>query len=164
MVVGSGRSRGWDGRALALGLAMACVFGLDGCSSYNPFTLYRDLTGASKDDPPKDAANTANLEAGSQEPYPAAGSVPNPPTRGLTESQREKLAQGLVADRANAHYIDEQVTAGNVAAVMAPQAAVPRVHRRRPRSPNAARSSGRIRRPMRSSSRRLQRSCATSCR
>jgi outer membrane protein OmpA-like peptidoglycan-associated protein len=125
MVVGSGRSRGWDGRALALGLAMACVFGLDGCSSYNPFTLYRDLTGASKDDPPKDAANTANLEAGSQEPYPAAGAVPNPPTRGLTESQREKLAQGLVADRANAHYVDEQVTAGNGAAVMAPQAPVP---------------------------------------
>jgi outer membrane protein OmpA-like peptidoglycan-associated protein len=125
MVVGSGRSRGWDGRALALGLAMACVFGLDGCSSYNPFTLYRDLTGASKDDPPKDAANTANLEAGSQEPYPAAGSVPNPPTRGLTESQREKLAQGLVADRANAHYIDEQVAAGNASAVMAPQAPVP---------------------------------------
>jgi|GEM_PF-885680 outer membrane protein OmpA-like peptidoglycan-associated protein len=126
MLVGSGRSRRWNGRAAVLGLAAAlCVIGLDGCSSLNPINLYRDMTGASKDDPRKDEANTANLEAGSQEPYPAVGSVPNPPTRGLTEAQREKLAQGLVADRNNARYIDEQVASGNAAAVMAPQVPVP---------------------------------------
>jgi outer membrane protein OmpA-like peptidoglycan-associated protein len=126
MLAGSGRSRGWNGRALALGLTAAVsVIGLGGCSSLNPINLYRDVTGASKDDPGKDEANTANLEAGSQEPYPAVGSVPNPPTRGLTEAQREKLAQGLVADRNNARYVDGQITGGNAAAVMPPQVAVP---------------------------------------
>jgi outer membrane protein OmpA-like peptidoglycan-associated protein len=126
MLVGSGRSRRWNGRALALGFAAAAsVIGLGGCSSLNPFDLYRDVTGASKDDPGKDEANTANLEAGSQEPYPAVGSVPEPPTRGLTEAQRQKLAEGLVADRNNARYIDDQITNGNSAAVMPPQVPVP---------------------------------------
>jgi outer membrane protein OmpA-like peptidoglycan-associated protein len=101
------------------------VIGLGGCSSLNPINLYRDVTGASKDDPGKDEANTANLEAGSQEPYPAVGSVPNPPTRGLTEAQREKLAQGLLADRNNARYVDAQITSGNASAVMPPQVPVP---------------------------------------
>jgi len=126
MLAGSGRVRRWNGRALALGLTAAVgVIGLGGCSSLNPINLYRDVTGASKDDPGKDEANTANLEAGSQEPYPAVGSVPNPPTRGLTEAQREKLAQGLVADRNNARYVDAQITSGNSAAVMPPQVSVP---------------------------------------
>ena len=62
----------------------------------NPFDLYRDVTGASKDDPGKDEANTANLEAGSQEPYPAVGSVPGPPDHGLTDAQRALLDQNDV--------------------------------------------------------------------
>jgi outer membrane protein OmpA-like peptidoglycan-associated protein len=131
MLVGSGsivkeRMRRWSGGAAMFGVAAAvCVIGLAGCSSLNPIANYRDLTGASKDDPSKDEANTANLEAGSQEPFPSVGSVPGTPTRGLTESQREKLQQGLVVDRGNAHYIDSEVTKGNSSAVMPAQAPVP---------------------------------------
>src|SRR5579859_4708246 len=126
MLVGSGQSRRWNGRALALGFAAAVsVIGLCGCSSLNPFDFYRDVTGASKDDPGKDEANTANLQSGSQEPYPSVGSVPGPPDHGLTAAQREKLAEGLLADRDNAHYVDTQIASGNGAAVMPPQVSVP---------------------------------------
>lgn len=126
MLVGIGQSRRWNGRALALGFAATVsLAALGGCSSMNPFDLYRDVTGASKDDPGKDEANTANLEAGSQEPYPAVGSVPGPPDHGLTDAQRQKLAEGLVSDRNNAHYVDTQIASGNSAAVMPPQVKVP---------------------------------------
>jgi outer membrane protein OmpA-like peptidoglycan-associated protein len=126
MFAGSGRSRRWNGRAVVLCFSAAVsVVGLSGCSSMNPFDLYRDVTGASKDDPNKNEANTANLEAGSKEPFPAVGSVPNTPTRGLTEEQREKLAQGLVADRDNARYVDDQIRQGNSAALTSAQASVP---------------------------------------
>jgi outer membrane protein OmpA-like peptidoglycan-associated protein len=134
MVAGNGRRqsnehKGRAQRAAILGLSViafgATGFGLAGCSSLDPIAAYRDVTGASKDDPAKDEPNTANLEAGSQEPFPSVGSVPNPPTRGLTEAQREKLAAGLVADRDNARYVDQQLAQGNAAAVPAPQAKVP---------------------------------------
>src|ERR1700679_3642572 len=126
MLVGIGQSRRWNGRALALGFAATVsLVALGGCSSLNPFDWYRDVTGASKDDPGKDEANTANLEAGSQEPFPAVGSVPGPPDHGLTDAQRQKLAEGLISDRNNAHYVDEQIASGNAAAVMPPQVQVP---------------------------------------
>jgi hypothetical protein len=121
MLVGSGsivkeRSRRWNGGAAKFGIAAAlCLIGLAGCSSLNPIDA---LTGGSKDDPAKDEANTANLEAGSQEPSPSVGSVPGTPTRGLTEAQREKLAEGLVSDRNNAHYIDDDGGKGTASAVM----------------------------------------------
>jgi hypothetical protein len=121
-----GQAGRWRRRAAGLGVAAALnLIGLGGCSSLNPIDAYRDLTGASKDDPGKDEANTANLEAGSKEPFPAVGSVPDTPTRGLTEAQREKLAQGLVSDRNNARYVDDQISKGNAEAVMPPQAPVP---------------------------------------
>ncbi len=109
-------------------VAVAMLFTLCGCSTLddlNPINLYRDISGKSKDDPGPDEANTANLEEGSKEPYPNLSSVPETPTRGLTKEQREKLADGLVADRDNARYIDSQVTAGNAAALTPPQVTVP---------------------------------------
>jgi hypothetical protein len=129
LVAGNGRRqsnehKGRARRAAILGLTVV-AFGLAGCSSLDPIAAYREVTGASKDDPGKDEPNTANLEAGSQEPFPSVGSVPNPPTRGLTEAQRAKLAEGLVADRDNARYVDQQLAQGNAAAVPAPQATVP---------------------------------------
>jgi hypothetical protein len=112
--------------------AMAVLLStLAGCSAdkvldaVNPVTWYRDLTGSSKNDTPADAANSANLEAGSKEPYPDLGSVPDEPTRGLTEEQKAALAQGLISDREHARYTDQQVRAGNVAATAPAPTAVP---------------------------------------
>ncbi|HLY54255.1 MAG TPA: hypothetical protein VKS60_01785, partial [Stellaceae bacterium] len=91
----------------------------------NPVTWYRDVTGTSKNDTAPDAANAANLEAGSKEPYPDLGSVPNEPSRGLTEDQKAQLAQGLIADRDNARYTDQQIRGGNAGATVQSQTPVP---------------------------------------
>jgi outer membrane protein OmpA-like peptidoglycan-associated protein len=107
------------------------IASLGGCSAdavfsaANPVNWYRSLTGVSKNDPNAEAANNANLQAGSNEPYPDLGSVPSEPTLGLTEDQKKALAQGLVADRDNAHYTDEAGRAGNASATMPAQSSVP---------------------------------------
>src|SRR6185437_2109013 len=95
----------------ALGIAAAAL-ALAGCSSMNPVNWYRDATGISKNDPPPDAPNTKNLEAGGKQPFPNLGSVPPPPTRALSSEERDALTQQLVADRANAKYLNEELRAG----------------------------------------------------
>ncbi|HWK45669.1 MAG TPA: hypothetical protein VNT30_13190 [Stellaceae bacterium] len=102
-------------------LAVGTVILVAGCSSLNPFDAYRDLTGASKNDPPPDAPNTKNLAAGSDQPFPNLASVPPPPTFGLTEAERKALSDSLVADRTHARYSDEQLRAGTVDTVAAPR-------------------------------------------
>jgi hypothetical protein len=108
-------------QAAARMLAAAMLVLVAGCSSLNPINLYRDITGASKNDPPPDADNTKNLAAGADSPYPNLGNVPDTPTRGLTESQRKALADDLIADRNNARYSDEQLRAGTVNTIAAPR-------------------------------------------
>jgi outer membrane protein OmpA-like peptidoglycan-associated protein len=129
MLVGSVGSRGRDGLRVAFRvMAMAGMIAMGGCNTLNainPINLYRDMTGASKGDPGPDEANSANLEAGSKEPFPKVGSVPDVPTRGLTKAQRESLAEGLVSDRDNARYTDLQIRGGNASAVMPAQVPVP---------------------------------------
>jgi outer membrane protein OmpA-like peptidoglycan-associated protein len=103
-----------DFRALC---AVAAAATLAGCSSLpnyaNPIEWYRDVTGVSKNDvEDQGARNDANLEAGGHEPYPNLASVPQPPDTAMSTVDREKLQQGLVADRANARYSDQQVLQG----------------------------------------------------
>jgi outer membrane protein OmpA-like peptidoglycan-associated protein len=110
---GRRRIRG-DFRALC---AVAAAATLAGCSSVpnyaNPIEWYRDITGVSKNDvEDQGARNDANLQAGGNEPYPNLASVPPPPDTAMSTVDREKLQQGLVADRANAKYSDQQVLQG----------------------------------------------------
>ena len=121
---GKVRAGGSNGKSWRSATAVVALLALGGCSTLdavNPINWFRDT----KNDPDTDAANSANLEAGSQQPYPNLASVPSTPTRGLTQAERDALAQGLVADRTNAHYADVQQRAGNAAAVPAQQARVP---------------------------------------
>ena len=97
--------------------AVAAAAGLAGCSSLpnyaNPIEWYRDITGVSKNDvQDQGARNSANLEAGSHEPYPNLASVPQPPDTAMSTVDRDKLQQGLIADRANARYSDQQLQQG----------------------------------------------------
>jgi outer membrane protein OmpA-like peptidoglycan-associated protein len=103
---------GWS-RLLALSAAALL---LGGCSwlpnALNPIEWYRDVTGASSHDETGSERNAQNLEAGGKQPYPNLGSVPKPPDTALSATEREKLQKGLVADRANARYSDEELRQG----------------------------------------------------
>ncbi len=110
--------RGVDGASgppfgpLALVLSLALV-------ACNPVTTYRNLTGASRNDPnPVTTPNTQNLAAGAAAAYPNLATVPPPPTQELTEAELKHLTQSLVADRANAKYSDAQLRAGQAAAAV----------------------------------------------
>jgi outer membrane protein OmpA-like peptidoglycan-associated protein len=93
-----------------VGWAAFLLLGLSACSVVpnwaNPIEWYRDATGASKNDSKGTEANTANLEKGSDEPYPNLASVPAPPTNALSQDDRDKLEESLRADREHAKYIE----------------------------------------------------------
>jgi outer membrane protein OmpA-like peptidoglycan-associated protein len=119
---GTGRSA-W--RPIGGALALVLGFALAGCSSVNPINWYRDATGISANDPKPDAPYGAALEKGAEKSYPNLASVPPPPTQALSTAERESLTQQLVADRANARYIDEQLRAGPGPSAPPPGAAPP---------------------------------------
>jgi outer membrane protein OmpA-like peptidoglycan-associated protein len=97
---------------------LTVLFGLAAC---NPVDAWRDLTGASRNDPDPDTTpNSRNLAAGEAADYPNLATVPPPPNRAMTAAEREKLTQSLIADRANARHTDEQLRAGFTAASAAP--------------------------------------------
>ncbi|MGH6984664.1 MAG: OmpA family protein [Stellaceae bacterium] len=113
-------ARIWIGTAIA-----AVALPLAGCShvpdAVNPVAWYRDAAGTSQNDA-QDAnqRNQQNLEAGSKQPYPNLATVPNAPSQATSTIDRDKLVQGLVADRANAKYNNEQLQAGSQLASIAP--------------------------------------------
>ncbi len=115
MVLGKPRCNGRIGKAAiqrwgSRAAVAAMVLGLGAC---NPIETYRNLTGASKNDPnPATTPNTENLAAGEQTPYPNLATVPPPPTREMTMAEVDKLTQSLVADRRNAKYTAAQLQAG----------------------------------------------------
>ena len=89
---------------------LTALLGFGACS---PVDTWRDLTGASRNDPDPDTTpNTQNLAAGEAADYPNLATVPPPPTRAMTVAERDKLARSLIADRANARYSAEQLRAG----------------------------------------------------
>ena len=103
----------------ARGLAITLL--LLGLAACNPVETWRDVTGASRNDPDPDTTpNSRNLAAGEAADYPNLATVPPPPTRAMTAADREKLTQSLIADRANARYSNEQLRAGFSANPAAP--------------------------------------------
>jgi outer membrane protein OmpA-like peptidoglycan-associated protein len=111
----------WGVRVMALG-ALAT---LAACSwvpdSVNPISWYRDLSGASKNDAlDKDQRNQQNLEAGGKAPYPNLADVPDAPDRARGTIDRDALQKSLAADRANAHYTNDQLRADAPAPAIAP--------------------------------------------
>ena len=113
-------TRIWVGAAI-----VTVALPLAGCEhvpdAVNPVAWYRGATGTSQSDA-QDANphNQQNLEAGSKQPYPNLATVPNAPTAATSTIDRDKLAQGLAADRTNAKYNNEELQAGSQLASIAP--------------------------------------------
>jgi outer membrane protein OmpA-like peptidoglycan-associated protein len=104
---------GSDTRRKRPAYRLAVVTLLLGLGACNPIDTWRDWTGRSQNDPDPDTTpNTQNLAAGEASDYPNLATVPPPPNRAMTAAERDKLAQSLIADRANARYSDEQLRAG----------------------------------------------------
>ena len=106
-------------------MALGALATLAACSwvpdSVNPISWYRDLSGASKNDAlDKDQRNQQNLEAGGKVPYPNLGDVPDAPDRARGAIDRDALQKSLAADRANAHYTNDQLRADAPAPAIAP--------------------------------------------
>jgi len=79
----------------------------------NPIESWRSITGSNKNDPdPETTANTENLAAGEKQPYPNLATVPEPPVPTMTQSERDKLTESLVADRTNARYTEQKLVPG----------------------------------------------------
>ncbi|MGB8181250.1 MAG: OmpA family protein [Stellaceae bacterium] len=113
-------ARIWVGAAIA-----TVALPLAGCDhvpdAVNPVAWYRDASGAAKADAQDtNQRNQQNLEAGSKQPYPNLASVPGAPTGATSTIDRDKLVQGLVADRTNAKYSSDQLQAGSQLASIAP--------------------------------------------
>jgi outer membrane protein OmpA-like peptidoglycan-associated protein len=112
---GSGRKTPKSGRQLAF---LTMLLGLVAC---NPVDTWRDLTGASRNDPDSETTpNTKNLAAGAASDYPNLATVPPPPVRALTAAERDNLTRSLIADRANARHTNEQLRAGFPSVAAAP--------------------------------------------
>ncbi|HEY1795980.1 MAG TPA: hypothetical protein VGG57_07660 [Stellaceae bacterium] len=79
----------------------------------HPVDTWRSITGTDKDDPdPQTTPNSQNLAAGEQQPYPNLATVPSPPVPTMTQSERDKLTESLVADRTNAKYNEQKLLPG----------------------------------------------------
>lgn len=79
----------------------------------HPVDTWRSMTGTSRDDPdPETTPNSKNLAAGEQQPYPNLATVPSPPIPTMTQAERDKLTDSLVADRTNAKYNEQKLLPG----------------------------------------------------
>jgi outer membrane protein OmpA-like peptidoglycan-associated protein len=113
-----GLRRPAGGRGRTWAAALALYAGLGAC---NPIDSYRHLVGNDKNDPdPKATANTQNLAAGEAQDYPNLATVPSPPVRAMSDAERKKLTESLVADRGNANYTSERLQPGFSSANTAP--------------------------------------------
>ena len=113
----------WHYRGAARFGALAVILALAGCSSVNPVHWYKHVVRHKPD--ATDAAPVPQPvpDASAEEPYPSLATVPPPSTFGLTDAQRAGLAEGLVADRQHAKYVEQEAEAAD-AVPMPPAPAV----------------------------------------
>ena len=117
--VGFDRSRTalLQGTLRALGFGLMGVFGviaLAGCSAVpdavNPVEWYKGAAGwfDSEDEAESPAEATVVTEPtpAADESFPNLASVPEPPVQTYDPAQRQDLAEGLIADREHASYVD----------------------------------------------------------
>lgn len=96
------------------GPSVLVVLALNGCSSVpdavNPMEWYRSATGSSSSRTAAQASTTdTRMSEAQAKAAPNLATVPGRPTRASTPAERQALTQGLVADRENAKYTDDDL-------------------------------------------------------
>jgi hypothetical protein len=95
----------------AVNIAMVALVAM--LAACHPVDTWRSITGTNKDDPdPETTPNSQNLAAGEKQPYPNLATVPSPPIPTMTQAERDKLTESLVADRTNAKYNEQRLLPG----------------------------------------------------
>ena len=107
------RRQGRHGRGMKIGLAAtAGLLLLTGCSSVpdavNPVEWYKGATSLFEDDEAPAAQRPTAERSGESQSYPNLGSVPARPADISSPGERRATQQGLVADRDQARYTDQQ--------------------------------------------------------
>lgn len=122
------------GRASGMAAVLAASIGMAACSSVpdavNPVSWYHGVEGwfeSDKDqqarDQAKEAERTTPPLPGSDRAYPNLSSVPERPRSVSTTAERNRVSQGLAADRENARYAEPEPDRPSGAALGAPAAA-----------------------------------------
>ncbi|MEQ9640785.1 MAG: OmpA family protein [Alphaproteobacteria bacterium] len=96
---------------LARGTALAVVLTLAGCSYVpdyaNPVNWYDSIAGDDAPAPEQDDSALAQPVPGSDQNFPTLASVPARPDAPTPSAERQRVQQGLVADRDNAKYTEQ---------------------------------------------------------
>ena len=115
----------WHYRGAARLGAVAAILALAGCSSVNPVHWYKHLVRHKPDASATAPVTQTAPDANAEEPYPSLATVPPPSTFGLTDAQRAGLAEGLVADRQHAKYVEQEADAADAVPMPPPPEAAP---------------------------------------
>lgn len=107
------RRQGRQGHGIKIGLAtMAGLMLLAGCSSVpdaiNPVEWYRGAASLFDEEEAPAPERTAGDRSSGDQAYPNLATVPARPTDISSPSERRAMRQGLVADRDQARYTDQQ--------------------------------------------------------
>ena len=106
-------------------LPVVAILALSGCSDLDVFGLFEDDTPAPQTASEQDLRerSDAQRDAAADSDTPSLTSVPNRPARG-SSAVRDRVVEGLIADRDNARYTDEAIRLqGSTRTTETPQAA-----------------------------------------
>jgi len=96
-------------RAILIGAGALALAGCTSVPDYaNPVEWYHDVVDAFDDEAETDVGALQPVP-GADEPYPSLSDVPEAPPRDTSLAEMDAVAEGLIADRENARYTDEEI-------------------------------------------------------
>ncbi len=96
-------------RAILIGAGALALAGCTSVPDYaNPVEWYHDVVDTFDDEAETDVTAPQPVP-GADEPYPSLSEVPVAPPREMSVAEMDIVAEGLIADRENARYTDEEI-------------------------------------------------------
>ena len=114
-------------RVILIGAGALALVGCTSVPDYaNPVEWYHDVVDTFDDEAETDVAAPQPVP-GADEPYPNLSDVPVAPPRETSVAEMDTVAEGLIADRENARYTDEEIRrqGDETISLAAPEASAP---------------------------------------